>query len=107
MIFGLLKDIKNGEYRTIATPGEIATIVADGHKALVQKGAGERCGFSNEAYEKAGAELVGTVEEIYARAEFVTKVKVLSLVSSVSSAKTRSSSPASIPPRTPRKLTRC
>ena len=75
MIFGLLKDIKNGEYRTIATPGEIATIVADGHTALVQKGAGERCGFSDEAYEKAGAELVGTMEEIYARADFVTKVK--------------------------------
>ena len=75
MIFGLLKDIKNGEYRTIATPGEIATIIADGHKALVQKGAGERCGFSDEAYEKAGAEMVGTMEEIYARAEFVTKVK--------------------------------
>ena len=75
MIFGLLKDIKNGEYRTIATPGEIATIVADGHKALVQKSAGERCGFDDEAYVKAGAELVGTMEEIYARAEFVTKVK--------------------------------
>ena len=69
------QDIKNGEYRTIATPGEIATIVADGHTALVQKGAGERCGFSDEAYEKAGAELVGTMEEIYARADFVTKVK--------------------------------
>ena len=53
MIFGLLKDIKNGEYRTIATPGEIAAIVADGHPALVQKGAGERCGFADEAYEKA------------------------------------------------------
>ena len=75
MIFGLLRDIKNGEYRTIATPGEIATIVGDGHKALVQRGAGERAGFDDCAYAKAGAELVGTMEEIYARAEFVTKVK--------------------------------
>ncbi|MDY4032532.1 MAG: hypothetical protein SOY64_05595 [Pyramidobacter sp.] len=75
MIFGLLRDIKNGEYRTIATPGEISTIVADGHEALVQKGAGERAGFDDGAYAKAGAEIVGTMEEIYARAEFVTKVK--------------------------------
>ena len=42
MVFGLLKDIKNGEYRTIATPNEIASIAADGHTVLVQKGAGEK-----------------------------------------------------------------
>ena len=54
MVFGLLKDIKNGEYRTIATPGEIETIVADGHTALVQRGAGDKAGFADEAYVKAG-----------------------------------------------------
>lgn len=77
MIFGLLKDIKNGEYRTIATPGEIASIVADGHTALVQRGAGEKAGFADEGYEKAGAVLADTMEEIYAKADFVTKVKEL------------------------------
>ena len=77
MVFGLLKDIKNGEYRTIATPGEIATIVADGHTALVQRGAGVTAGFADEAYEKAGAKLVDTMEEIYAQCDFVTKVKEL------------------------------
>ena len=71
MVFGLLKDIKNGEYRTIATPGEIATIVADGHTALVQRGAGATAGFADEAYEKAGAKLVDTMEEIYAQCDFV------------------------------------
>lgn len=77
MVFGLLKDIKNGEYRTIATPGEIATIVNDGHTALVQRGAGEKAGFEDDAYEKAGAVLVDTMEEIYAKAGFVAKVKEL------------------------------
>ena len=77
MVFGLLKDIKNGEYRTIATPGEISTIIADGHTALVQRGAGEKAGFSDEKYEQAGAKLVDTMEEIYAQADFVTKVKEL------------------------------
>ena len=47
MVFGLLKDIKNGEYRTIATPVEITTIVNDGHTALVQRGAGEKAGFAD------------------------------------------------------------
>ncbi|MDI9242537.1 alanine dehydrogenase [Fusibacillus kribbianus] len=75
MVFGLLKDIKNGEYRVIATPSEIASIVADGHTALVQKGAGEKAGFEDEEYVRAGAELVDTAEEMYARSDFLTKVK--------------------------------
>lgn len=49
MIFGLLKDRKNGEYRTIATPTEILTIAGAGHTALVQSGAGEKAGFEDEA----------------------------------------------------------
>ena len=56
---------------------EIATIVNDGHTALVQKGAGEKAGFEDAAYEAAGAKLVDTMEEIYAQADFVTKVKEL------------------------------
>ena len=75
MVFGVLKDIKNGEYRVIATPSEIASIVADGHKALVQKGAGEKAGFGDEEYEKAGAELVETAKEMFERCDFLANVK--------------------------------
>lgn len=75
MVFGLLKDIKIGEYRTVATPVEIASIVGAGFEALVQKGAGEKAGFEDEAYEAAGATLVDTAEEIFAKADFVAKVK--------------------------------
>ena len=77
MVFGLLKDIKKGEYRTIATPVEIASIKADGHTVLVQKGAGERAGFSDESYVEAGAEIVDTAKEMYERCDFITKVKEL------------------------------
>lgn len=75
MIFGLLRDIKNGEYRTIATPTEIMTIVSAGHTALVQSGAGERAGFGDEVYKAAGAEIVQTGREIFERSDLVTKVK--------------------------------
>jgi len=75
LIFGVLKDIKNGEYRVIATPSEVSTIVDDGHIVLVQKGAGKNAGFSDEAYKKEGAEIVDTMEEIYQRCDFVAKVK--------------------------------
>ena len=37
MIFGLLKDIKNGEYRTIATPGEIAAIIQPSKSFFIWK----------------------------------------------------------------------
>lgn len=75
MVFGVLKDIKSGEYRVIATPSEISSIVADGHTALVQRGAGEKAGFEDKEYEEAGAELVETAEEMYARCDFLAKVK--------------------------------
>ena len=42
MVFGLLKDIKNGEYRTIATPNEIASIAADGHTVLSRRARARR-----------------------------------------------------------------
>lgn len=75
MIFGLLKEIKKGEYRVTATPSEISTIVNDGHKALVQKDAGLKSGFSNEDYENAGAEIINSSEEMYERCDLLAKVK--------------------------------
>lgn len=41
MKVGILKDIKVGEYRVIATPAEVAVLVSDSHDVKVQKGAGE------------------------------------------------------------------
>lgn len=75
MIFGVLKDIKIGENRVIATPSEVITINGDGHIVLVQKDAGLKAGFANEDYIKAGAEIVETAEEIYKRCDFIAKVK--------------------------------
>lgn len=75
MIFGLLKEVKVGEFRVTATPSEVSTIVGDGHKVLVQKDAGIMAGFSNEDYEKAGAEIVKTAEEMYERSDLLARVK--------------------------------
>lgn len=75
MIFGVLKDIKEGEYRVICTPMEVASIFGAGHTVLAQKDCGKAAGFSNEAYEKAGAEIVESAEEMYDRCHMVAKVK--------------------------------
>ncbi len=77
MIFGVLKDIKEGENRVICTPVEVASIVAAGHTVLAQRDCGVGSGFSNEKYEAAGAEIVDTMEEMYARCDFLAKVKEL------------------------------
>lgn len=75
MVIGILKDIKKGENRVIATPAEAATLVSDGNTVKVQKGAGEKAGFSDADYIEAGALIADTAEEIYAACGFVAKVK--------------------------------
>ena len=77
MVFGVLKDIKEGENRVICTPIEVASIVAAGHTVLAQRDCGVGSGFSNEKYEAAGAQIVDTMEEMYARCDFLAKVKEL------------------------------
>jgi alanine dehydrogenase len=75
MIFGVLKDIKDGEYRVIATPAEVSAIIDDGHKVCVQKGAGNLAGFQDEEYIAVGAEIIETMEEVYEKCDLVAKVK--------------------------------
>lgn len=75
MKFGILKDIKNGEYRVVATPAEVSIIKGDGHEVYVAKGAGYKAGFDDEEYEKAGAVMIDTNEEIWADCDMVAKVK--------------------------------
>ncbi len=75
MVFGILKDIKEGEYRVVCTPMEVETIVAAGHKVYAQKNCGAMAGFDDDKYTKAGAEILDTAEEIFAKCDMVAKVK--------------------------------
>lgn len=75
MKFGVLKDIKIGESRVIATPAEIFEIKNDGHEVYVASGAGFKAGFDDAEYAAAGAVILETNEEIYATCDFVAKVK--------------------------------
>ncbi len=80
MNFGVLKDIKDGEYRVIATPVEVSAIVDDGHDVFVQKSAGELAGFHDQEYISAGAMILDTMEEIYKTCDLVAKVKEIESV---------------------------
>ncbi len=75
MKFGVLKDIKNGEYRVVATPAEVSILTEDGHDVYVARKAGYAAGFDDEEYEQAGATMTASNEEIWQNCDFVAKVK--------------------------------
>ncbi len=75
MIVGVPKEIKNHEYRVGLTPPSVRELTARGHQVLVQKHAGTEIGLENAHYIAAGATLVETAKEIFARADMIVKVK--------------------------------
>ncbi|CAN5905031.1 alanine dehydrogenase [soil metagenome] len=75
MIIGVPKEIKNNENRVAVTPAGAAEFKKNGHTVYVQSGAGTGSGFLDEEYEKAGSVILPTIEEIYAIAEMIVKVK--------------------------------
>lgn len=75
MLIGVPKEIKNFEYRVGLIPSSVRELVSNGHQVLMQKGAGEKIGFHDEAYQSVGANIVDSEEAIFAAAELIIKVK--------------------------------
>ena len=75
MIIGVPKEIKNNENRVGMTPSGVAELVKRGHTVYIQHTAGENSGFPDEAYIAAGAQILPTMEESYAAAQMIVKVK--------------------------------
>lgn len=75
MIIGVPKEIKNNENRVALTPSGAAELVKHGHTVYVQSTAGNGSGFSDDEYMHAGASILPTIEETYAIADMIIKVK--------------------------------
>lgn len=75
MIIGIPKEIKNNENRVGMTPSGVREMVAAGHTVYVQHTAGEGSGFPDVDYEAAGAVILPSIEDVYAVAEMIVKVK--------------------------------
>jgi alanine dehydrogenase len=75
MLVGVPKEIKNHEYRVGLTPASVRELVTHGHQVMVQSNAGAEIGLSDEQYVAAGASIVDSAKEIFARAEMIVKVK--------------------------------
>jgi len=75
MRIGVPKEIKNLESRVGLTPASVREVVAHGHQVLVERNAAARIALSDDDYSKAGATLIDTPDEIFARADLIVKVK--------------------------------
>jgi alanine dehydrogenase len=75
MIVGVPKEVKDNEYRVALTPEGARELTHAGHRVLVQVGAGKGSSLFEQRYERAGAEIVETAEEVWRQAEMILKVK--------------------------------
>jgi NAD(P) transhydrogenase subunit alpha len=76
MIVGVPKETRPGERRVALVPGVLPQMVKAGYEMLVEKDAGLSAGYTDEAYEKAGARIVSR-DEVFDKAEIVTQVNGL------------------------------
>jgi len=75
MIIGVPKEIKDDEYRVAMLPVGVEELVQNGHRVIMQAGAGVGSGLADHSYLQAGAELVASPEDVFAVADLVVKVK--------------------------------
>src|SRR6185437_13862991 len=75
MRIGVPKEVKTHEYRVGLVPGSVRELVTHGHEVVVETGAGAGIGFSDAAYEKAGARIASDAAGAFAAADMIVKVK--------------------------------
>jgi alanine dehydrogenase len=75
VLVGVPKEIKNNENRVAMTPAGVQELTARGHNVLIENSAGVGSGFSDDDYQKSGAEIVGNALRVWAKADLIVKVK--------------------------------
>jgi alanine dehydrogenase len=75
VIVGLPKEIKDNEYRVGLTPAGVRALSDAGHQVIVEKSAGEGSGFEDALYQRAGARMIDSADDVWASAEMIVKVK--------------------------------
>jgi alanine dehydrogenase len=75
VIVGLPKEIKDNEYRVGLTPAGVRALTDAGHQVAVEKSAGEGSGFDDALYQKAGAQIIESADDVWSMSEMIVKVK--------------------------------
>lgn len=75
MKIGIVKEVKDYEYRVASIPSAVAEFVNRGHRVYVEHNAGLGSGYTDEDYAKAGAEIEMKAEDVWNRVDMIYKVK--------------------------------
>jgi NAD(P) transhydrogenase subunit alpha len=75
MLIGVPREIASGERRVALVPEVVSQLTRAGHRVVVERGAGMRAGFTDEAYRAAGCDLADSADEIYSTAQMILKVQ--------------------------------
>ena len=75
MIIGVPAEVKTDEYRVAMLPVGVEELVAQGHRVIIQAGAGLGSGLADHDYLRAGAEMVSGPSDVFEQADMVVKVK--------------------------------
>lgn len=79
LLIGVPTETAAGEKRVATVPDVVEKLVKLGFTVAVESGAGDAANFSDDTYRAAGAEVVGSAAELWARADIVFKVRPPSL----------------------------
>ena len=77
MRIGIPKETFTEEKRIALAPAGVDSLVKAGHSVFIQTDAGLNSHFTDEDYRKVGANIVYTAEEVFQRAEMITKIAPL------------------------------
>jgi len=75
MLIGSPRELASGERRVAIVPEVVPLLTRAGHRVVVERGAGQRAGFTDEAYKAVGADIADTPEQIYSTAQMILKVQ--------------------------------
>jgi H+-translocating NAD(P) transhydrogenase subunit alpha len=71
----MLIGVPRGERRVALVPEVVSQLTRAGHRIIVERDAGLRAGFTDDAYRTVGCELADSGAEIYSTAQMVLKVQ--------------------------------
>jgi len=75
MKVGVVREVKDDEYRVAITPAGVREMVEHGHDVLLEAGAGEGSATPDSAYVAQGATVVPAAADVFGEAEMIVKVK--------------------------------
>jgi alanine dehydrogenase len=75
MKVGIPREVKDHEYRVAITPAGVNELSRAGHQVYVEKDAGAGSSLPDESFTSAGAQVLGTADDVWSEADLVLKVK--------------------------------